>query len=131
MIVKALSIKQPWAWLIVNGIKPVENRKWYTSYKGILFIHASKQFDYDGLQFIEKNYPGVFDGINGAGIAINKHDFECGGIVGRVRMIGCVKKHPSSFFSGPYGFVFTNARPVKFFECSGRLGLFDLSTKGR
>src|SRR5438045_8559495 len=37
---KALSIRQPWAWLIVNGHKPVENRSWSTKYTGKLLIHA-------------------------------------------------------------------------------------------
>ena len=39
---KALSIRQPWAWLIVNGFKDVENRNWRTHWRGRLLIHASK-----------------------------------------------------------------------------------------
>ena len=30
----ALSIRQPWAWLIVNGYKDIENRDWKTHYRG-------------------------------------------------------------------------------------------------
>jgi hypothetical protein len=30
----ALSVRQPWAWLIVNGYKDVENRSWTTHYRG-------------------------------------------------------------------------------------------------
>ena len=40
---KALSIQQPWAWAIVNGFKPVENRTWRTNYTGPLLIHAGKR----------------------------------------------------------------------------------------
>ena len=42
---KAISIRQPWAWLIVNGYKDVENRTWYTSHRGPLLICASKALD--------------------------------------------------------------------------------------
>lgn len=38
---KALCVRQPWAWLLFNG-KTVENRDWYTAYKGPLAIVASK-----------------------------------------------------------------------------------------
>ena len=37
---KALSVHQPYAWLIVHGHKPVENRGWATPYRGRLAIHA-------------------------------------------------------------------------------------------
>src|SRR5216683_3431530 len=42
---KALSIQQPFAWLIVNGYKDIENRTWNTNYKGFVLIHAGKQVD--------------------------------------------------------------------------------------
>jgi len=41
---KALSVRQPWAWLIAHGLKPVENREWETHYRGPVLIHASKTF---------------------------------------------------------------------------------------
>src|SRR5690606_36026391 len=37
-----LSIRQPWAWLICNGGKDIENRNWRTLYRGHVFIHAGK-----------------------------------------------------------------------------------------
>lgn len=40
---KVLSIKQPWASLIVYGVKDVENRTWATKYRGKILIHASAQ----------------------------------------------------------------------------------------
>ncbi len=33
---KALSVRQPWAWLIVNGCKDIENRDWSTKLRGSL-----------------------------------------------------------------------------------------------
>jgi hypothetical protein len=41
----ALSIRQPWASLILLGLKCVEIRTWPTSYRGLLFIHASRTLD--------------------------------------------------------------------------------------
>jgi len=38
---KALSVRQPWAWLIVNAYKDIENRDWATKLRGRIWIHAS------------------------------------------------------------------------------------------
>lgn len=37
---KALTIRQPWAWLVVNGYRDIENPKWATHHRGPLLIHA-------------------------------------------------------------------------------------------
>jgi hypothetical protein len=37
---KAISIRQPWAWLIVNGYKDVKNRIWAANLRGRVLIHA-------------------------------------------------------------------------------------------
>ncbi len=39
---KALTLLQPWAWLIIHGPKRWENRTWTTSYRGPLIIHAGR-----------------------------------------------------------------------------------------
>ena len=41
MQVKVLSVKNPFAYLILQGGKDVENRTWTTDYRGRLYIHAS------------------------------------------------------------------------------------------
>lgn len=38
---KVLTVREPWAWLIVMGLKDVENRSWDTKYRGPVLIHAS------------------------------------------------------------------------------------------
>jgi hypothetical protein len=40
---KALSIRQPWASLIVAGYKDIENRSWRTSYRGPVLIHSAQR----------------------------------------------------------------------------------------
>ena len=41
---KAISIMQPWALLLVSGVKQYETRTWRTSHRGLLYIHASQRF---------------------------------------------------------------------------------------
>lgn len=38
---KALTVKNPWAWLITQGIKDIENRTWRTNFRGRVMIHAA------------------------------------------------------------------------------------------
>ncbi|HYZ53799.1 MAG TPA: ASCH domain-containing protein [Streptosporangiaceae bacterium] len=40
-----LSVRQPWAWAIARGRKPVENRNWAPPYRGKLAIYASMHVD--------------------------------------------------------------------------------------
>jgi hypothetical protein len=49
---KALSIRQPWAYLIITGDKDIENRTWATAYRGPVLIHAGKTMDYDALDLL-------------------------------------------------------------------------------
>ena len=44
---KALTIKQPWAALIVNGYKKYEFRSWKTNYRGKILIHAGMSLEKD------------------------------------------------------------------------------------
>ncbi len=45
MIKKCLSLKQPYAELIVSGKKAIELRTWNTKFRGEFLIHASKKID--------------------------------------------------------------------------------------
>lgn len=42
---KVLSIRQPWADLILLGLKKAEFRSWTTKYRGTVLLHASKRVD--------------------------------------------------------------------------------------
>ena len=50
--VKALTIRQPWAWATIYGGKDVENRRWKTAYRGPLLVHAGMDADPDGPEFV-------------------------------------------------------------------------------
>lgn len=119
---KALSIRQPWAWLIVRRYKPIENRTWATGFRGELFIHASKGMtvsEYEAAKEFARR-------INPAIEVPNYGQLERGGIIGRVYMSGCVTEHASPWFTGPYGFIMPAAEPVPFRAVKGQLGFFDV-----
>jgi len=46
--VRVLSIRQPWAELILSGTKDTENRTWATQWRGRLVVHAGRRFDTSG-----------------------------------------------------------------------------------
>lgn len=45
---KVLTIKEPWATLIIEGYKKYEFRSWKTNYRGKILIHAGKSIDKKG-----------------------------------------------------------------------------------
>ena len=123
---KALSVQQPWAWQIVNGYKDIENRSWQTSYRGRIYIHAGKRFDYDGFNWLCYNYNLInrLDPDIWASIAL----YPTYGIIGEVDIVACQTVSTSPWFEGPYGFVLKN--PVAYktpIPYKGKLGLFDVT----
>lgn len=54
---KVLTLKQPWATLISEGLKEYEFRSWKTSYRGLLLIHAGKGKDKNDLNRFNYQYP--------------------------------------------------------------------------
>jgi hypothetical protein len=62
---KAISIHQPWADLIVDGKRRLEIRKWATRYRGILLIHAALTFDW-----AECDRLGITPSAKGASIGL-------------------------------------------------------------
>lgn len=120
---KALSIRQPWAWLILNAGKDIENRNWSTRYRGTVLVHAGKRFDQDGYLWAMANtdiglrMPGIFEFENEEGFL--------GGIVGAVDIVDCVQQSASPWFCGPNGFVLANPQPLLFQPCRGALGFFE------
>lgn len=121
-----LSIRQPWAWLIVQGFKSIENRDWQTKVRGKFLVHASKgmtKAEYedclDLCKAISRTHPFP------AGTILPSFDrLERGGIVGMTEILDCVAESDSLWFSGKFGFVLGKARTLPFMELKGRLGFF-------
>lgn len=71
---KALSIKQPWASLIVDGYKTYEFRSWKTNYRGKILIHSSSSLEKDTIdRFKEYNL-----------------EYEKGAIIGEADIVDCI-----------------------------------------
>lgn len=117
---KALSIRQPYAWLIVNGFKDIENRTWPTYFRGRVLIHA-------GVNYPKRDYrDDAEDYSDEYGIEYPPREQMIGGIVGVATITDCVRESKSKWFNGPYGFVLTDAKPLPFLACPGKLSFFDV-----
>lgn len=127
----ALSISQPFAWLILNAGKDVENRGWMTHYRGLIAIHAPLKVD-EAFFFRDDLYPFNWDRLPlSSGIMREvpkrKSDYLTGGIVGVAQLVDVVTADHSprsAWFVGPFGWVLSDARPVPFVQYPGKPGLF-------
>ncbi len=126
---KALSIKQPWAWLIVHGFKDVENRGWPTKFRGRIYVHASSQWDTASGHRTALRLLGRECGQEEAQAKWlqMQRDGKPGCIVGEVDIVDCVTSSRSPWFAGTYGFVLAN--PVAYEQpvpCRSGLGFFEV-----
>ena len=119
-----LSVRQPWAWLIVNGHKTVENRTWSTGFRGRLLVHAGKTLDENYLAEVQQSLALEFG--DAAPVIPPMDQLERGGIVGEAVVTGCVTEHPSRYFTGPFGFVLAEAKPLPFVPVRGMQGFFNV-----
>ena len=110
---RCLSIRQPWATLIVTGYKDVENRTWRTSYRGPLLIHATRTPD------LAARTHGLLTRGDIAGL-------PCGGIIGAVMLDDCVTTAASQWFEGPFGWLLSQPTLCRFRPCRGQLRLWNL-----
>jgi hypothetical protein len=113
--VKIISVRQPWATLIVSGFKDVENRTWPTRYRGPVLLHASQRTDDISEEEIERRF----------GVRLDC-ELPLGGIVGITEIAECVRPHPSKWYApAHYAFVLANSRPLPFVPWKGALSLRD------
>ena len=122
--IKALSVRQPWAWAIIHGGKDVENRSWQAvnyglNVRGRVAIHASAtmgkgDYERDG-EFV----------LSLAQELPDARDLLRGGIIGSVEVIDVVKECDSPWFFGPRGLILANPEPCEFIPVKGCLGYFN------
>lgn len=118
---KALSIRQPWAWLICAGYKDIENKNWPTKFRGRIYVHAGLARDVSAINYARgKVSPDILQDI----IAGRYH---CGAIIGEVDIVDCVTKSASPWFEGKYGFVLSRPtlydKPIPY---KGKLSFFEV-----
>lgn len=82
---KAITIKQPWASLIVLGEKRFETRSWQTKYRGPLAIHAGKSVDKEACKD-----PWIKGVLKECGITSYK-DLPTGVVLATVELVDCYK----------------------------------------
>lgn len=119
-----ISIRQPWAWAILNVGKDVENRTWTTRYRGPLLIHAAKgctrnEYD-DALDFID-----AACGMTNAVPAFE--ELDRGGIVGAADLFGVSPRDDVSSpwkVPGQYGLRLGAPIRLEYRPYAGALGLF-------
>lgn len=127
---KVLTIKQPWATLIMQKDKRFEFRSWKTKYRGELLIHAGKGIDKNAMKRLSKYIP---------------EDMPSGKILGKVTLVDCIKMSPEfkemllkenneiytdSSFEENYGWQLENVEvfdtPI---EAKGQLSLWEFDIK--
>ena len=126
--VYALSLKQPWATLLVHGLKQVEVRRWATARRGRILIHAAR----------------VSDPRPEAWAKVPKELREevkvVGGIIGQADLTGCkayrnaeafaaeqpLHLNEPTWFEPPllYGFIFADAVELPFRRYAGWFRFF-------
>lgn len=106
---KTLSLKQPFAELILQGKKTIELRKWNTKFRGEFLIHCSKIPDKKSMKKF----------------SFEEGSLPCGFILGKANLVEVKKyknekehkadknKHLGSEIFGNYGFVLENPIRIK------------------
>ena len=119
---KTLSLKQPFAELVVSGKKIIELRNWNTKFRGKFLIHASKIPDSK---------------------AMKKFGFDklpVGMIIGEAELINVKKyeneiehkkdrdKHLADTSWGKYSFLLQNAKRIQPIKANGKLGFWEFKS---
>ena len=73
---KALTIRQPWATLIMLGVKRYEFRSWKTNFRGEVLIHAGQGIDKEAVERLKKYLPNA--------------ELPLGKILGKVNITDCI-----------------------------------------
>ena len=123
---KAITVRQPWAWAIINAGKDIENRNWNTHFRGRVAIHAASAMT-------REEYKDGYERIKSINHRLKipaYEDLARGAIIGTVEIIDCVQDSDSPWFGGKHGFVL--ARPKKLSEpipCKGALSFWNVPQK--
>jgi hypothetical protein len=119
---KAISVRQPWAWAIMHAGKDIENRDWPTKVRGRVAIHAAKGMTKD-------EYAEVEQFLWGMDVAVRIPEYTeltRGAVIGTVEIVDCISKSQSPWFFGKYGFVLRNPEPFAMpQQIKGALGFWE------
>ncbi len=143
---KAITVAQPWAQLIVCGVKAYDVRTWKTTHRGPLLIHAGKRLsETTRAQCAEEPLRSL---LRAHGI-LRASDLPLGALIGTVELIDCIDTdallaHPpeaqapgevrrlrsalvDDFRPGLWAWKLTKCRRFKEpIACKGVLGMFEV-----
>lgn len=123
---RALSLHQPWAWLLSAGIKLIENRDWNTKVRGRFLVHASKAMtreeyelcrDFSSFAIDPDRFPPM-------------EAFARGGIVGAVTLthvLAPTARQSPWHMDGANGLVCRGAEVLPFVACRGGRRWFNVA----
>jgi hypothetical protein len=116
---KALTIRQPWAWAIAAGLKRVENRSWRTGYRGPIGIHAGKARCPAGVVLPD-------------GTPVVDAELVYGAVIVVAELVDCVPVADAPvgwatpFTEGPFCWLLANVRRITPVPWVGQLQLFEV-----
>lgn len=122
---KVITIKQPFATLIVEGLKRYEFRTWKTNYRGEILIHAGKSIDKKAM----KKFESLGLSYSTSCIIAKATITDC--VLVDDRLLSDLKKENALVYSGiindiewkGYGFVMSDVIKIKPIYVKGSLGL--------
>src|SRR5262245_57921137 len=128
---KCLSLIQPWATLVILGVKRNDTRSWRTRYRGRVFIHASRQFPerFRALCSVEP-----YRSVLRQGAFYHSADLPTGALIGTVELVDCLPADEAADCLADVGhcrpehWKWQLDRPIALpqpIPYRGRLGLFD------
>ncbi len=124
---KCITIKQPFASLIAEGLKEYEFRTWKTNYRGEILIHAGKTIDKKAMKKFERY----------------NLEYPTGCIIAKANLTDCIKvddefkkvlkEENELVYSGvlnnkdciEFGFKLENVKKIKNIEVNGKLSLWE------
>jgi len=124
----ALSIKQPWATLLVHGLKTIEVRKWPTARRGRILIHAGRIPDDrpQGWSQLPKEWADQAKLLGGFVGAAELDECRTYRSAGEFSQDAPCHLNDPAWWQGPklYGFRFTQVRSAPFVPYSGWMRIF-------
>ena len=128
----ALSVWQPWASMLVSGVKNIENRVWYLPEKFLntpILIHTSKKKDQETWEIANHNYE-VFTSLRESLAPLDDDCYKFGGVIGWVifdKVITMEDDYPDNYFwfdGTGCGFHIKEFHETEFFPCRGQQKIF-------
>ena len=116
-ITRALTVRQPWAWAIMEGRKQLENRTTRTHIRERIAIHSSKQ--------LNPNRKALAAMLEDEATRQDCMDSPRGTILGTVELVDCIDTSEEPTFVGPYGWVLARPRLLnKPIQARGNTGIW-------